>query len=73
MKLIAALLLVTPAMLTAAYAGSDDTQARAERQRSIYEVVRGDYHNTERMHEGRGMTMDAPHHQKYQPKNTKGY
>jgi hypothetical protein len=58
MKLIAALLLVAPAMLTAAHAGSDDTERRAERQRSIYEVATGRYQKG--MYEGRSATRERP-------------
>ncbi len=59
MKLIAALLLITPAMLTAAHAGGDgDSDRRARVQRSIYEVATGRHYKG--MEEGRSATMEAP-------------
>lgn len=54
MKLIAALLLIAPTMLTAAHAGGDgDSDRRARVQRSIYEVATGQYRSAPQMYEGR--------------------
>ena len=65
MKLIAALLVVTPFMLAPAYAESDSSGDRTSRlQRSIYEVAAGDYPggyaSGEVLVEGRAATMSEP-------------
>jgi hypothetical protein len=73
MKLIAALLLIAPTMLTAAHAGSDDSERRGERQRSIYEVATGQYRHSRDMHEGRNATTQAPRHHDKRLKDGNGY
>jgi hypothetical protein len=59
MKLLAALLLITPVMLTTAHAAGDgDNDRRSRVQRSIYDVNSGQYRTN--MYEGRASTMGAP-------------
>lgn len=61
MKLLAALLVVTPFLATAAHAAGDgDGDRRGQLQRSIYEVAAGDYSHGPGMYEGRSATMSEP-------------
>jgi hypothetical protein len=59
MKLIAALLVITPAMLGTAYADGDG-QRSSRIQRSIYDVARGEPSYAPELYEGRAATMSEP-------------
>lgn len=62
MKFITAFLVVTPFMLSAAYAenGDGNGDRRSDIQKSIYEVAAGEYPSADPMYEGRASTLGAP-------------
>jgi hypothetical protein len=59
MKLITAFLVVTPFMLSAAYADGDGERT-SRIQRSIYEVAAGEYPAAGPIYDGRAATMSEP-------------